>query len=194
MNTSSDHLAPEPEALKLVQKQIAELYQIMPLTFRNDILTVAAPYVEQQRRDTPDGEILDLERVTEDLRNLLTIQQVIIVRTTRAAVEQAMTKHYAVQREEVIFLSPFVFERDGGSQSNNPAVRLIQKGIAELYGILPLTFDGDILTIAVPPTEQWKKHGPAIIEDIKALLGIHAIETQEWPETKIREGISREYR
>jgi len=72
---------PTPEALKIVPKNMAELYRMVPLSFEADTLTVAMS-------DPNNLQAID------DIRNFLGIRQVTPVLAPVAAVEALMAKAY----------------------------------------------------------------------------------------------------
>jgi type IV pilus assembly protein PilB len=80
---------PNPEAVKLVQKQMAELYKLVPLSFENDVLTVAMS-------DPNNLQAMD------DLKNLLGIRNVNPVLAPPKQIEVLLTKAYSNEKEETI--------------------------------------------------------------------------------------------
>ena len=72
---------PSPEALKVVPKNMAELYKMVPISFEADTLTVAMS-------DPNNLQALD------DIRNFLGIRQVTAVLAPQKAVEDLMAKAY----------------------------------------------------------------------------------------------------
>src|SRR5437764_789291 len=72
---------PSPEALKVVPKNMAELYKMVPISFEADTLTVAMS-------DPNNLQALD------DIRNFLGIRQVVAVLAPQSAVEGLMQKAY----------------------------------------------------------------------------------------------------
>jgi type IV pilus assembly protein PilB len=80
---------PNPEAIKLVQKQMAELYKLVPLSFENDTLTVAMA-------DPNNLQAMD------DLKNLLGIRNVNPVLAPPKQIEALLAKAYSGEKEESI--------------------------------------------------------------------------------------------
>jgi type IV pilus assembly protein PilB len=80
---------PNPEAIKLVQKQMAELYKLVPLSFENDTLTVAMA-------DPNNLQAMD------DLKNLLGIRNVNPVLAPPKQIEALLAKAYSGEKEETI--------------------------------------------------------------------------------------------
>ena len=72
----------QPEALLLVSETMASMYKVIPLTFKDKILSVA---------------IVDPNNLTsvDDLRNLLGLNEVIPYLVTPTAFEEAQKKSYA---------------------------------------------------------------------------------------------------
>ena len=84
-----EEVKPAPEAVKLVMKNIAEMYKLVPLTYENDTLTVAMS-------DPNNMQAMD------DLRNLLGIKVVNPVLAPPKQIEVLLTKAYSTEKEESI--------------------------------------------------------------------------------------------
>jgi type IV pilus assembly protein PilB len=84
-----EDVKPAPEAVKLVMKNIAEMYKLVPLTYENDVLTVAMS-------DPNNMQAMD------DLRNLLGIKQVNPVLAPPKQIQTLLTKAYSTEKEESI--------------------------------------------------------------------------------------------
>jgi type IV pilus assembly protein PilB len=82
---------PQPEALQLVPETMASVYKVVPLTFRDKVLTIAI------------GEPNNLAAL-DDLRNLLNITEVQAQLATPQAISEAITKIYAGKEESIIDL------------------------------------------------------------------------------------------
>ncbi len=80
---------PTPEAVKMVQKNMAELYKMLPLKYENDILTVVMA-------DPNNLQALD------DIRNFLGILQVEAALAPAKQIEIAIEKAYSTEKEETI--------------------------------------------------------------------------------------------
>jgi type IV pilus assembly protein PilB len=80
---------PQPEALKLVQKNMAELYKLVPLSYENDTLTVAMA--------DPDNL-----QAMDDLKNLLGIRNVQPVLASPKQIDELIKKVYSDEKEESI--------------------------------------------------------------------------------------------
>ncbi|HSQ54260.1 MAG TPA: ATPase, T2SS/T4P/T4SS family, partial [Gemmata sp.] len=87
--TNLEDTKPHPDAVKLVQKQMAELYKLVPLTYDNDTLTVAMA-------DPNNLQAMD------DLKNLLGIRNVNPVLAPPKQIEQLLVKTYSGEKEESI--------------------------------------------------------------------------------------------
>jgi len=79
----------QPEALKLVQKNMAELYKLVPLSYENDTLTVAMA-------DPNNLQAMD------DLKNLLGIRNVQIILGLPKQIDELIKKAYSEEKEESI--------------------------------------------------------------------------------------------
>jgi type IV pilus assembly protein PilB len=84
-----EDVKPDPAAVKLVMKNIAEMYKLVPLTYENDVLTVAMA-------DPNNMQAMD------DLRNLLGIKQVNPVLAPPKQIEALLAKAYSTEKEETI--------------------------------------------------------------------------------------------
>ena len=80
---------PQPEAIKLVQKQMAELYKLVPLTYDGTTLTVAMA-------DPNNLQAMD------DLKNLLNIPNVSPVLAPPKQIEELIIRAYSTEKEESI--------------------------------------------------------------------------------------------
>ncbi len=84
-----EDLKPTPAAIKLVMKNIAEMYKLVPITFENDTLTVAMS-------DPNNMQAMD------DLRNLLGIKLVNPILGPPKQVAQLLARAYSNEKEETI--------------------------------------------------------------------------------------------
>jgi type IV pilus assembly protein PilB len=80
---------PQPEALQLVPETMANVYKIVPLAFKDKVLTIAI------------GDPNNLAAL-DDLRNLLNITEVQAQLATPQAIAEALTKVYAGKEESII--------------------------------------------------------------------------------------------
>ncbi len=97
---------PEPAAVKLVMKNIAEMYKLVPLTYENDVLTVAMA-------DPNNMQAMD------DLRNLLNIKQVQPVLAPAKQIEALLAKAYSAEKEESITSVYAQIEADASIGANS---------------------------------------------------------------------------
>jgi len=84
-----EEVKPNPDAVKLVTRQMAELYKLVPLTYENDILTIAMS-------DPNNLQAMD------DLKNLLGIRNVQPVLAPPKQIETLLAKAYSNEKEESI--------------------------------------------------------------------------------------------
>jgi type IV pilus assembly protein PilB len=82
-----EDVKPTPEAVKLVNKQMAELYKLIPISYEGDTLTVAMS-------DPNNLQAMD------DLRNLLNIRQVTPILAPAKQVEELLAKVYSGAKAE----------------------------------------------------------------------------------------------
>jgi type IV pilus assembly protein PilB len=82
-----DSIKPDPAAIKLVQKNMAELYKMVPLSMDHDTLTVAF--------SSPDN----LQAI-DDIRNFLGIANVVAAIAPAKKIEEAQARAYSNTKEE----------------------------------------------------------------------------------------------
>ncbi|MCS7015387.1 MAG: type II secretion system ATPase GspE [Gemmatales bacterium] len=80
---------PQPEAVQAVPETMASVYKVLPLAFKDSVLTVAIA-------DPANLPALD------DLRNFLGIKQVVPVLASAKALQEAIPKAYAGKEESII--------------------------------------------------------------------------------------------
>ncbi len=86
---SPTELKPTPEALQQVNETMAGVYKVVPLTFKDKVLTVAI------------GDVNNLPGL-DDLRNFLSISEVVANLTTQAAIEETLARCYQGKEEQSI--------------------------------------------------------------------------------------------
>ncbi len=84
-----EEMKPSPAAIKLVMKNIAEMYKLVPISFENDTLTVAMS-------DPNNMQAMD------DLRNMLGIKQVNAILGPPKQITQLLARAYSTEKEETI--------------------------------------------------------------------------------------------
>jgi type IV pilus assembly protein PilB len=82
---------PQPEAMQLVNETMASVYKVLPLSFKDKVLTIAI------------GDPNNLAAL-DDLRNLLNITEVQAQLATPQAIADALSKAYAGKEESIIDL------------------------------------------------------------------------------------------
>ncbi|GBD36213.1 Type II secretion system protein E [bacterium HR36] len=80
---------PQPEAIQAVPETMASVYKVLPLTFKDNVLTVAMA-------DPANLPALD------DLRNFLGVKQVVPVLASSKALQEAIAKAYAGKEESIV--------------------------------------------------------------------------------------------
>jgi type IV pilus assembly protein PilB len=80
---------PTPEALQLVPETMASVYKVIPLSYKDNILSVAVS-------DPANLAALD------DLRNFLGIKEIVASIAPQAAIAEALTKIYAGKEESIM--------------------------------------------------------------------------------------------
>jgi len=118
---------PSPEAVKLVQKQMAELYKLVPISFENDTLTIALA-------DPNNLQAMD------DLKNLLGIRNVSPILAPSAQIEKLIERAYTGEKEESITSIYAMLEADAdfGQASNKRETSIDLDDVAELANSQPV--------------------------------------------------------
>ena len=80
---------PQPEALAAVPETMADVYKILPLSLKDKVLTIVI------------GDPANMSSV-DDLRNLLSLNEVIALLATPAAIAEAKAKFYAGKEESIM--------------------------------------------------------------------------------------------
>ncbi len=80
---------PQPEAIQAVPETMASVYKVLPLTYKDNVLTVAIA-------DPANLAALD------DLRNFLGVKQVVPVLASQRALQEAIPKAYAGKEESIV--------------------------------------------------------------------------------------------
>jgi type IV pilus assembly protein PilB len=88
---AAQDIKPTPEALALVPETMAGVYKVLPLTFKDKVLTIVI------------GDPHNLSAV-DDLRNLLSVSEVVAQLAPPAVVAELMGKCYAGKEESIIDL------------------------------------------------------------------------------------------
>lgn len=90
--SAPEPLAPQAEALSLIPETMAVVYNILPLTYKDGVLTVAGV--------SADASSLN------DVKSLLGFKDIRIARTcTREEIAKALAKHYGSALYDGSFLS-----------------------------------------------------------------------------------------
>src|SRR5207247_257435 len=118
---------PSPEAVKLVQKQMAELYKLVPISYENDTLTVAMA-------DPNNLQAMD------DLKNLLGIRNVAPILAPAKQIEALIERAYTGQKEESITSIYAMLEADTefGAASLRRETSIDLDDVAELANSQPV--------------------------------------------------------
>ena len=118
---------PTPEAIKLVQKQMAELYKLVPISFENDTLTVAMA-------DPNNLQAMD------DLKNLLGIRNVSPILAPLKQIEALIERAYTGEKEESITSIYAMLEADSdfGNASFKRETSIDLDDVAELANSQPV--------------------------------------------------------
>ena len=118
---------PTPEAVKLVQKQMAELYKLVPISFENDTLTIAIA-------DPNNLQAMD------DLKNLLGIKNVLPILAPLKQIETLIERAYTGEKEESITSIYAMLEADTdfGNASFKRETSIDLDDVAELANSQPV--------------------------------------------------------
>ena len=80
---------PQPEVIQLVPETMADVYKILPLTLKDKVLTIVV------------GDPANLTAI-DDLRNLLSLNEVIALLAAPAAIAEAKVRFYAGKEESIM--------------------------------------------------------------------------------------------
>jgi type IV pilus assembly protein PilB len=126
---SLDDAKPQPEAVKIVPKNMADLYKMVPLSFENDTLTVAMS-------DPNNLQALD------DIRNFLGIRSVTAVLSPQSAIDAVMQKAYGgpAGAEETItdILKQLESDSDLGAKSGKRETSIDLDDLQEMANSAPV--------------------------------------------------------
>lgn len=186
----SPDFVPEPAALALVPETMALVYHLFPLTFRDNVLTVAIP----------EGDPVD--HLT-DLANLLNLKQIDVVRwQSREQITAAIGRSYHRYHESIRDLIENLQEGDDEPVTlrEQPAPRVrdvsgaaaraaVPEHLAREYTIFPLSYEDGVLRAAVPA----ERGSDGRLEDIRRQLGLRDFEAVYWERERILAMIERWY-
>jgi type IV pilus assembly protein PilB len=120
-----DEVKPQPTVIGMVQQQMAELYKMLPISFENDILTVAIS-------DPNNLQAID------DIRNFLGIQQVQAVLAPAKKIEEAIGKTYSTTKEESIADLIASLETDAALVPNRRETSIDLEDLGEMANAAPV--------------------------------------------------------
>ena len=100
----AEELKPTPEAIALVPEPMASVYKVLPLTFRDQKLTVVL------------GDPANLASL-DDLRNFLGIQEITTVLASPNAISEVLAKCYLGKEESIADIVKGLGEDDGEGRS-----------------------------------------------------------------------------
>ncbi|MFM8274752.1 MAG: GspE/PulE family protein, partial [Gemmata sp.] len=122
-----EDMKPTPAAVKLVMKNIAELYKLVPITYESDTLTVAM------------SDPNNMQSV-EDLKSMLGIKQVQAILGPPKQVQALLTRAYSNEKEETISSVYAQIEADEsiGANTVGRANSIDISGEAELQAAAPV--------------------------------------------------------
>ena len=72
-------------------------------------------------------------------------------------------------------------------QAREWALAVVPAVMAEVYRVLPLRYEGGVLTVAMAADDE------GVRADLKTLLGLLRVDGVIWPEDRIRKGIAEHY-
>src|SRR5207302_9884490 len=113
-----------PEAAALVTETMASVYKILPLTYRDSVLTIALS-------DPSNLAALD------DLRNLLGIKEVVAMVASPKAIAEASTKAYAGKEESIVdIIKELESDSELGPRRNETSIDL--ESLMEIQDAAPV--------------------------------------------------------
>jgi type IV pilus assembly protein PilB len=122
--TNLEEVKPQPEATALVPETMATLYKVLPLSYRDNVLTIAMA--------NPDNMA-----ALDDLRNFLGIQNVVATLAPAKALEDAVTKAYAGKEESIVdIIQSLEADPSLGSRRNETSIDL--ESLMEIQDAAPV--------------------------------------------------------
>jgi len=113
-----------PEAATLVPETMASVYKVLPLTYRDNVLTIALS-------DPSNLAALD------DLRNFLGVKEVVAMVASQKAITEASTKAYAGKEESIIdIIKELESDADLGPRRNETSIDL--ESLMEIQDAAPV--------------------------------------------------------
>lgn len=119
-----EELKPTPEATQLVPETMASVYKVMPLSYKDGVLTVAI------------GDPNALQGL-DDLRNFLNIKEVVAQLTTAKALSDATPKAYAGKEESIIDIIQQL-ESDGDLSRGGRETSIDLESLMEIQDAAPV--------------------------------------------------------
>src|SRR5713226_2514085 len=113
-----------PEAATLVPETMASVYKVLPLTYRDNVLTIAL------------SEPSNLAAL-DDLRSFLGVKEVVAMVASQKAIAEASTKAYAGKEESIIdIIKELESDADLGPRRNETSIDL--ESLMEIQDALPV--------------------------------------------------------
>jgi type IV pilus assembly protein PilB len=122
--TNLEEAKPTPEALTLVPETMASVYKVLPLTYKDQVLTVVL------------GDPVNMAGL-DDLRNFLGIKEVIATLAPQKVVAEAITKAYAGKEESIIdIIQQLENDPELGARKNESSIDL--ESLMEIQDAAPV--------------------------------------------------------
>src|SRR5262249_42257372 len=123
---SLEETKPQPEALAMVPETMATVYKILPISLKENVLTVATG-------DPSSRAAFD------DLRNFLGVKEVIPVVAPARAIEEAATKPDADKKERILdLIQQLEQDSDLGSRLNRKDTSIDLESLMEIQEAAPV--------------------------------------------------------
>ncbi len=120
---SPEELKPMPEALTLVPETMASVYKVLPLTFKDNVLTVVL------------GDPSNLPAL-DDLRNFLGVKEVTATLGNQAAISEVLTKCYQGKEESIMDIIASLQDGDDGPRRSESSIDL--ESLMEIQDAAPV--------------------------------------------------------
>jgi type IV pilus assembly protein PilB len=118
-----EELKPSPEALSLVPETMASVYKVLPLSFKDNVLTVVL------------GDPMNLPAL-DDLRNFLGVKEVAATLASPAAIAEVMSKCYLGKEESIMDIIAALQDGEDGPRRNESSIDL--ESLMEIQDAAPV--------------------------------------------------------
>src|SRR5205085_1774641 len=118
-----EDLKPMAEALTLVPETMASVYKVLPLSFKDNVLTVVL------------GDPSNLPAL-DDLRNFLGVKEVVATLANPSSIGEVLSKCYLGKEESIMDIIAALQEGDDGPRRNESSIDL--ESLMEIQDAAPV--------------------------------------------------------